>query len=85
VLRINLHAGNDGPGAGAFWTEEIGPADAGFHRTFQKPEGTGHRENHLPFGVCQVRVRRCTNYWIRTMEWVDTVATARWELLLPYR
>jgi len=85
VLKINLHAGNDEPGARAFWRGETGLADSDFHRTFVKPEGTGHRKNHLPFGVCQVRVRKCTNYWIRTMEWVDTVATARWELLLPHR
>ena len=85
VLKINLHAGNDEPGARAFWKKEIGLADANFHRTFVKPEGTGHRKNHLPFGVCHVRVRKCTNHWIRTMEWVDTVATAGWELPTPAR
>ncbi|MGB5382159.1 MAG: hypothetical protein WBO25_14320 [Acidimicrobiia bacterium] len=85
VLKINLHAGDDEPAATAFWREEIGLADADVHRTFVKPEGTGHRKNHMPFGVCQVRVRRCTNCWIRPMEWVDTVAKARWELLLPDR
>jgi hypothetical protein len=85
VLRINLHAGNDEPGARAFWRGATGLDRADFHRTFVKPEGTGHRKNHLPFGVCQVRVRRCTDHWIRTMEWVDVVAAARWELVAPHR
>ena len=85
VLKINLHAGNDELGARAFWREETGLPDADFHRTFVKPEGTGHRKNHLPFGVCQVRVRRCTDHWIRTMVWVDTVAAARWGLMAPAR
>ena len=84
VLRINLHAGNDEPAARAYWRDAIGLADPDFYRTFVKPDGTGHRKNHLPFGVCQVRVRRCTDYWIRTMEWVDTMATARWGIVTPH-
>ena len=85
MLKINLHAGNDEPGARAFWREETGLPHADFHRTFVKPEGTGYRKNHLPFGVCQVRVRKCSDHWIRTMAWVDTVATARWGLMAPAR
>ena len=85
VLRINLHAENDEPGARAFWREATGLGDAACHRTFVKPEGTGHRKNHLPFAVCQARVRKCTDSRIQTVEWVDTVATAGWELLPPRR
>ena len=85
VLKINLHAGNNEPKARAFWRKATGLPDVDFYRTFVKPEGTGHRKNHLPFGVCQVRVRKCTNYWIRTMEWVDTVAAARWGVPPPHR
>lgn len=85
VLKINLHAGNDEPGARAFWREETGLPDADFHRTFVKPEGTGHRKNDPPFGICQVRVRKCTDHWNRTMTWVDTVATAPWGLMTPAR
>jgi hypothetical protein len=67
VLMINLHACNDEPGARAFWRDATGLDGAEFHRTFVKPEGTGHRKNQPPFGVCQVRVPKCTDYWIRTI------------------
>lgn len=76
VLKINLHTDNDEPRAREFWRDATGLASPEFYRTFIKPEGTGHRKNHLAHGVCQVRVRRCTDHWVRTMEWIDTVATS---------
>ena len=78
VLKINLHADNDEPAARAYWAEETGLANADFYRTFLKPKGTGHRKNHLPHGVCQVRVRRCADHWHRTMTWVDALASGDW-------
>ena len=78
VLKINLHADNDEPTARAYWTEATGLENAEFYRTFIKPDGTGHRKNHLPHGVCQVRVRRCADHWHRTMAWVEIVASGRW-------
>ncbi len=30
-------------------------------KTFIKPEGTGHRKNHLPYGVCRVSMRKSAN------------------------
>lgn len=76
VLKINLHTDNDEPRAREFWRDATGLASPEFYRTFIKPEGTGHRKNHLAHGVCQVRVRQCTDHWVRTMEWIDTVATS---------
>jgi len=78
VLKINLRADNNEPAARSHWREATGLASADFHRTFIKPDGTGHRKNDLRHGVCQVRVRRCSDHWHRTMAWVDVVASGRW-------
>lgn len=68
VLKLNLHADNDELAARRFWAAESGlGADAEYYRTFIKPDGTGHRKNHLPHGVCQVRLRRSTDAFHRTM------------------
>jgi len=78
VLKINLHADNDEPAARVYWSRSTGLCDATFYRTYIKPDGTGHRKNHLPHGVCQVRVRRCADHWHRTMEWVTVIASHTW-------
>ena len=74
VLKINLHADNDEPGARRFWAAESGLVNPTFYKTFVKPDGTGHRKNHLKHGVCMVRVRRCTDAWHAAMSWVEVVA-----------
>jgi hypothetical protein len=75
VLKLNLHADNDEPAARRFWAAETGlGANAEFYKTFIKPDGTGHRKNHLAYGVCQVRLRRGTDAFHRTMAWIDAVA-----------
>jgi hypothetical protein len=71
VLQIHLHEGNHEPSARVFWEHATGLHEASFHRTFIKPRGTGHRKNHLPHGVCNVRVRRCADMWNRVMGWRD--------------
>ncbi len=72
VLKLNLHADNDEQAARRFWVVASGlHDDAEFYKTFIKPDGTGHRKNHLAHGVCQVRVRRSTNAFHRTMAWID--------------
>jgi hypothetical protein len=80
ILKVNLHANNDEPAARRYWAAQSGLSDPRFYKTFVKPDGTGHRKNHLASGVCMVRVRRCTDHWHRTMIWVDVVAS-RWGLL----
>lgn len=74
VLGLHLHEGNDDQAARRFWSEALGLPGAEFHKTFIKPKGTGHRKNHLPHGVCRVRVRKSVDAWIRTMAWIDVVA-----------
>lgn len=75
-LALNLHADNDEPRARRFWSKELDLPLAWFQKTYIKPDGTGHRKNHLFHGVCKVRMRRSTDAWIRTLVWVDVVATA---------
>jgi hypothetical protein len=74
VLKLNLHADNDEPAARGFWRAELDMPRAEFYKTFIKPDGTGHRRNHLAHGVCQVRMRRSADAWHRTMAWIDALA-----------
>jgi hypothetical protein len=74
VLRLHLHAGNDEAAAQRFWARAIGLSGNDFYRSFIKPKGTGHRKNHLPHGVCTVRMRRGADAHHRTMAWIDAIA-----------
>ena len=73
TASINLHFDNDEPAARAFWSRELDIPVGDFTKTFIKPEGTGHRKNHLPHGVCRARMRRSTDAWITTLAWIDFV------------
>jgi len=73
-LQLHLHEGNDDEAARSHWRSETGLMTANFYRTFIKPKGTGHRKNHLPHGVCTIKVRRCADAWQRTMTWVEVIA-----------
>jgi hypothetical protein len=72
-LKLNLHAENDEAGARRWWSASLDLPLSSFNRTYIKPDGTGHRKNSLPHGVCQVRVRRSADAFHRTMAWVDTL------------
>lgn len=71
---LNLHANNNEPAAREYWGHqlELDPT-SGFTKTFIKPDGTGHRKNHLPLGVCSLRMLRGTDALIRTLQWVEVV------------
>ncbi|MEN8233973.1 MAG: hypothetical protein ABFR89_03515 [Actinomycetota bacterium] len=71
VLSLHLHEGNDEAAAKLYWEDELGLPGSGWYKTFIKPKGTGHRKNHLPWGVCRVRVKRSTDAFVRTMAWID--------------
>ncbi len=64
-----LHADNDEPAARRFWCNELGLDIGDFTKSYIKPDGTGHRKNHLAAGVCRVSVRRSADFWITTMTW----------------
>jgi hypothetical protein len=70
VLSLNLHADNDEAAARTYWSGALDIDGGRFTKTFVKPEGTGHRKNHLSNGVCRVRVQRSTDAWLTTMEWI---------------
>jgi len=74
TLAMHLHEGNDEMNARRYWRWETGLDDANFIKTFIKPAGTGHRKNHLEHGVCTVRMRRASDAWNITMEWIDCAA-----------
>ena len=52
---------------------ELGIDPVPFTKTFIKPDGTGHRKNHLLSGVCRVTMKRSTDAFITTITWVDFV------------
>ena len=73
VLALHLHEGNDETAARLTWREALSLPAATFNKTFVKPRGSGHRKNHLPEGVCRVRMRRSTDAWLRTLSWIDVL------------
>jgi hypothetical protein len=68
--RLNLHAANDEPGARRWWFRQVGVRLDDFTKTYIKPDGTGHRKNHLPHGVCTLTKRRSADAHIMTMMWI---------------
>ena len=72
---LNLHAINDEVRARSWWSSALDLPIENFRKTFIKPDGTGHRKNHLPFGVCRVYLCRSTNALHRTMGWIDGLAS----------
>ncbi len=47
TARVNLHADNDEPSARKWWATELGLSLSDFYKSYVKPDGTGHRKNHL--------------------------------------
>jgi hypothetical protein len=68
--RLNLHADNDEEAARQWWSEQIDLPLGDFTKTFIKPDGTGHRKNYLPYGVCLVSKRRSADAFHTAMAWV---------------
>ena len=73
TLALHLHEGNDEAKARAVWAERLDLTEVGFHKTFIKPAGTGHRKNTLEHGVCRTYVRRSTDHFLRTMAWIEVL------------
>jgi hypothetical protein len=69
--RLNLHADNDELAAREWWSEEVEVPLIDFTKTYVKPDGTGHRKNHLPYGVCTLVKRKSADAFITTMAWVE--------------
>lgn len=71
TARLNIHADNDEPGARRWWAKELSLELQDFTKSFVKPDGTGHRKNHLAAGVCLLRKRRSADAFHTTMAWVE--------------
>ena len=78
TLRLNLHADNDEAVARRWWAHQTELDESCFYKTFIKPDGTGHRKNHLAHGVCLVRMRRSADAFHVTTAWIDAL-TIRFE------
>ena len=70
---LHLHEGNDESAARAYWRNETGLERANFYKTYMKPRGTGHQKNHIPFGVCSIKVRKCADGWHTAMAWIEAL------------
>lgn len=73
TMSMHLHEGNNAAAARSFWRSETALPDAGFTKAYIKPRGTGHRKNHLPYGICRVRVRNPVDHWSRVVAWIEVV------------
>ena len=69
--KLNLHADNNEPNARKWWSEQVGVPLVDFTKTFIKPDGTGHRKNHLPYGVCTLTKRKSADAFLATMAWIE--------------
>ncbi len=78
VMSLHLHEGNDEAAAQLHWEGELEMPEHSWGKTYIKPKGTGHRKNHLPWGVCRVRMKRSADAFVRTMAWIDEL-----RVLLP--
>jgi len=69
--KLNLHADNDELAARRWWSAEVEVPFTDFTKTYVKPDGTGHRKNHLPYGVCTLVKRKSADAFIITMAWIE--------------
>jgi hypothetical protein len=69
--KLNIHADNDELAAREWWAGQLSLTLDDFNKSFVKPDGTGHRKNHLPHGVCLVIKRKSADAFHRTLAWVE--------------
>jgi hypothetical protein len=72
--RLNIHADNDEAWARSWWQTALDLQQADFTKSFVKPDGTGHRKNHLPYGVCALALRRGADARHRSLAWIEFLA-----------
>ncbi len=66
-----INAGNDEIAAREWWSGQVSVELEDFTKTYIKPDGTGHRKNHLPYGFCTLTKRRSTDAYLITMSWIE--------------
>ncbi len=78
TIALHLHSGQAEGERRAFWSDQTGIPLTQFRKTFIKPEGTGHRKNHLYAGTASVRVARSGPLLQRVLGWIDALRTYRY-------
>ncbi|MDP8959286.1 MAG: hypothetical protein M3N51_08840 [Actinomycetota bacterium] len=73
-VQLFLHGGQDAEQLKRWWSSETGIPIGCFIKPFVKPEGTGHRTNHLYRGTVRIYVRRSSHLFHTVMGWIDGVA-----------
>jgi hypothetical protein len=73
AIRINLYADNDLAEAERWWLQQLAWPHCRVNKAYVKPDGTGHRRNHLRYGVCAVTIDRSADAFHRTMAFVDVI------------
>jgi transposase len=73
TIRLHLHTGQDEIERRRFWSRETGIPDHQFRAGFVKPEGTGHRKNHLYAGTAVIRIARSGALLQRVLGWIDAL------------
>jgi hypothetical protein len=71
AFKVFLHAGNDVAAAEEWWRTELGWPAARLNKPYIKPDGTGHRKNHLAYGVCSVDIDRSTDAFYETLSFIE--------------
>lgn len=74
TIKLHLHSGQDEKERRDYWSHVTGIPVENFGKTFIKPEGTGHRKNHLYNGTVQIRVPRSGDMLHQVRGWIEAVA-----------
>ncbi len=69
-IHLHLHTGQNEAQIKYFWSEITGVPLSQFHKSFIKPEGTGHRKNRLYYGTVAVRIFDSDLFW-RIQGWIE--------------
>lgn len=71
-LQLHIHSGQNEEEMKLFWSKLINLPLQQFHKTYVKPEGTGHRKNRLYYGTIKIRI--CDrNLLHKILGWVEGV------------
>jgi len=69
--KTQHHANNEELGSRQWWAAQLDVPVNDFTKSYIKPDGTGHRTNYLPHGVCQLTKRKSSNGYYTAMAWIE--------------
>ncbi|MDO8520367.1 MAG: hypothetical protein Q7T11_09455 [Deltaproteobacteria bacterium] len=72
-FQLHLHGGQVEEEMKGFWSDLVKVPISQFHKSFIKPEGTGHRKKRLYYGTLKIRI--CNkNLLHKIMGWIEGVS-----------